>query len=47
MIKVEDDCWFEGNKFIEKFVNEYNCGGCYYGDGGYFNYVDGDKVIWF
>ena len=46
LIKAEDDRWPEGNKLIEKLVKEHNRGGRYHGEGGYFNYVDGDKAIW-
>ncbi len=46
LIKAENDRWPEGNKLIEKLVKEHNRGGRYHGEGGYFNYVDGDKAIW-
>ena len=46
LIRAEDDRWPDGNRLIEKLAKEYNRGGRYQGDGGYYDYSDGSKVIW-
>lgn len=46
LIRAEDDRWPDGNKLIEKLAKEYDRGGRYQGDGGYYDYSDGTKVIW-
>ena len=46
LIRAADDRWPDGNRLLEKLAKEYNRGGRYQGDGGYYDYSDGNKVIW-
>ncbi|OED43797.1 3-hydroxyacyl-CoA dehydrogenase [Endozoicomonas sp. (ex Bugula neritina AB1)] len=43
---ADDDPTPEGTALIDQLVNEFNRGGRYHGEGGYYNYSDGDKSIW-
>jgi 3-hydroxyacyl-CoA dehydrogenase/enoyl-CoA hydratase/3-hydroxybutyryl-CoA epimerase len=46
LIKLEDDKYPEAWALRETLVHEYNRGGRYHGDGGYFDYTDDGKVLW-
>lgn len=46
LIKIEDDERPEASALQETLVKKYNRGGRFQGDGGYYDYPDGDKVIW-
>ncbi|GAA5316769.1 MAG: 3-hydroxyacyl-CoA dehydrogenase NAD-binding domain-containing protein [Candidatus Pelagadaptatus aseana] len=46
LIKLEDDKYPEAWALRETLVHEYNRGGRYHGDGGYFDYTDEGKVLW-
>lgn len=46
LIKAEDEKRPDSWSIRETLVNDYNRGGRYHGDGGYFDYTDEGKVIW-
>ena len=46
LIRAADDRWPDGNKLIETLAKEYNRQGRYHGDGGYYDYSEGNKAIW-
>lgn len=46
LINPDADYWPEAWEFRETLVNEYNRGGRYHGDGGYYDYSDDGKVLW-
>lgn len=45
-LKAEDDLWPGASALRETLVKEYNRGGRYHGDGGYFDYTEKGKTIW-
>jgi 3-hydroxyacyl-CoA dehydrogenase/enoyl-CoA hydratase/3-hydroxybutyryl-CoA epimerase len=46
LITPDRDFWPEAWKFRETLVKEYNRGGRYHGDGGYYDYTGEGKVLW-
>ena len=42
----EDDKWPAASALRETLVNDFNRGGRYHGDGGYFDYDGNKKVLW-
>ncbi len=46
LVKAEDEKWPESWELREKLVHEFNRGGRFHGDGGYYDYTASGKVMW-
>lgn len=46
LISPEDDPRPLGTEMVHRLVKEYNRGGRHHGDGGYYDYTEGGKIIW-